>query len=116
MASCGGHDPRWMLFDLKTGQIRHVLQGYEYCYFAEFSKDGSKIIMLCGYERKTAFVYSCETGNLLYELTAPEGTAFNDVGFNEEGSRAIAMTDDGREVVGLLYPTLDELVEEARNR
>ncbi len=116
MASCGGHDPRCMLFDLKTGQIRHVLQGYEYCYFAEFSKDGSKIIMLCGYERKTAFVYSCETGNLLYELTAPEGTAFNDVGFNEEGSRAIAMTDDGREVVGLLYPTLDELVEEARNR
>ena len=72
--------------------------------------------MLCGYERRTALVYSCETGNLLYELTAPETTAFYDVGFTEDNTRAVAMTEDGREVVGLLYPTLEELVKEARNR
>ena len=116
MASCGGYDPRCMLFDLNSGQIRHVLQGYEYCFFSEFSKDGSKIIMLCGYRHSTALVYSCESGNLLYELTAPEGTTFSDVGFNEEGTRAIAYTEDGREVVGLLYPTIEELVSEAGKR
>ncbi|MBR0137400.1 MAG: TIR domain-containing protein, partial [Erysipelotrichaceae bacterium] len=27
MASCGGYDPRCVLFDLKNGQIKHVLQG-----------------------------------------------------------------------------------------
>ncbi|MBQ4253999.1 MAG: TIR domain-containing protein, partial [Erysipelotrichaceae bacterium] len=116
MASCGGYDPRCMLFDLKSGRITHVLQGYEYCYFSEFSKDGSKIIMVCGFQHRSALVYSCETGNLLYELTAPEGTAFYDAGFNEEGTRAIAYTEDGREVVGLLYPSVNELVEEARKR
>lgn len=84
MASCGGYDPRCVLFDLSSGQIRNVLAGEGYCHRAEFSKDGSKIIILCGQEQNVAFVYSTDTGNLLYTFRCSENEKIIDIGFDED--------------------------------
>ena len=116
MASCGGFDPRCVLFDLESGQILHVLMGEGYCWGCEFSPDGSKIILLSGRGRQTAFVYSVESGNLLYRFDAKEGCPFDTVGFTPGGRKAVAVMEDGSAWVGTLYPTIEELVEEARER
>jgi WD40 repeat protein len=116
MASCGGFDPRCVLFDLESGQILHVLMGEGYCWGCEFSPDGSKIILLSGRGRQTAFVYSVESGNLLYRFDAKEGSPFDTVGFTPDGRKAAAVMEDGSAWVGTLYPTIEELVEEARER
>ena len=116
MASCGGYDPRCVLFDLKSGQIRNVLLGQEYCYGSEFSPDGTKIIILCGYELDQVYVYSTQSGNLLYLFNAPEGREFHDIGFTEDGTLAVAVMDDGSAITGTVYPTIDELVMAASER
>ena len=116
MASCGGYDARCVLFDLKTQQIAHVLPGSEYCYGAEFSPDGSKIILLCGYARNLAYVYSAQTGNLLYLFECEENEHFWGIGFTEDGSKVAAKIEEGGAVTGALYPTLEELMEEASDR
>ena len=116
MASCGGFDPRCVLFDLERGQILHVLMGEGYCWGCEFSPDGSKIILLSGRNRECAFVYSAESGNLLYRFEAEAGNPFDTIGFTSDGRKAAAVMEDGRAWVGTLYPTVEELVEEARER
>ena len=116
MASCGGFDPRCVLFDLERGQILHVLMGEGYCWGCEFSPDGSKIILLSGRNRECAFVYSAESGNLLYRFEAEAGNPFDTIGFTSDGRKAAAVMEDGRAWVGGLYPTVEELVEEARER
>ena len=116
MASCGGYDPRCVLFDLEKGDIAHVLMGTEYMHKCEFSKDGSKIILLCGMSRNTALVYSTATGNLLYRFDAAEGQSFEDVGFTEDGSMVAAVESGGGAVVGNLYPTLDDMIKALKNR
>ena len=119
MASCGGYDPRCVLFDLKTGQILHILPAQEYLFGCEFSKDGSKIILLCGYERRYALVYSVQTGNLLYRLEAPKGeisTQIDRVGFNLDGTAVAAILYDKSAIVGELYPTVEDLILEAFKR
>ncbi len=116
MASSGGYDPRCVLFDLKTGRITHVLQGKEYCYGSEFSKDGTKIIVFCGFSRDKAYVYSTETGNLLYEFTAGENEHFSKMGFTEDGTKVVVMIEEGGAVIGELYPSIDELLKQAGER
>ncbi len=116
MASCGGFDPRCVLFDLERGQILHVLMGEGYCWGCEFSPDGSKIILLSGRSRECAFVYSVESGNLLYRFEAEAGNPFDTIGFTLDGRKAAAVMEDGRAWIGALYPTVEELVEEARER
>ncbi|MBQ9035974.1 MAG: hypothetical protein IJ115_00720, partial [Erysipelotrichaceae bacterium] len=116
MASCGGYDPRCVLFDLNSGQILHVLMGQEYCYGSEFSPDGSKIIMLCGYQLDQVYVYSVQSGEMLYQFNAPEGREFHDIGFTEDGTMAVAVMDDGSAIIGRIFPNLDELVSEAAGR
>ena len=108
MASCGGYDPRCVLFDLETGSIRYVLPGTEYCYGSEFSPDGSKIILLCGQDRKTAPVYSTETGNLLFTLQSE--SPIQTIGFTEDGSQAVAVSSDGTAIIGELYTNLEALI------
>ena len=119
MATCGGYDPRCVLFDLKSGQILHVLPAQEYLFGSEFSKDGSKIILLCGFERRCALVYSVETGSLLYRLEAPAGeikTQIEQVGFTPDGTQAAAVLYDHSAIVGALYPTVEDLILEAFKR
>ena len=116
MASCGGFDPRCVLFDLSTGQIEHVLLGNGYCWGCEFSPDGSKIILLCMPDRSEAYVYSTESGSLLYRFEADEDKSFKTIGFTADGRKAAAIMEDGSAWVGTLYPTIEELVEEARAR
>ncbi len=117
MASTGGYDPRCVLFDLKTGQILRVLPGKEYCFGCEFSKDGSKIIIFCGFARNYAYVYSTENGNLLYTFELEEGKEhFSHLGFTEDGSKVVAEMEEGGAIVGTIYPTLEQLVDEARER
>ena len=116
MASCGGFDPRCVLFDMEKGQILHVLKGSDYCWASEFSPDGSKIILLCGRERGDVFVYSVESGNLLYHFEAKDESPFMAIGFTPDGRKAAAVMEDGSAWVGTLYPTIEELVEEARER
>ncbi len=119
MASCGGYDPRCVIFDLRDGQILHVLPAQEYLFGCEFSKDGSKIILLCGFERRTALVYSVQTGSLLYRLEAPQGeikTQIEQVGFTSDGTQAAAILYDKSAIVGELYPTVDDLILEAFKR
>ena len=116
MASCGGYDPRCVIYDLQARQIRYVLAGTEYCHYCEFSPDGTKIIMVCGYYGNKAYVYSTDNGNLLYEFTAPEGHYFRDGGFTNDGERVVAIIDDGSAMVGTLYLTIDEMLEAAANR
>ena len=116
MASCGGFDPRCVITDLKNGKILHVLTVEGYAWGCEFSPDGSKIIILSGYSRDTAYVYDVETGKLLYRFTAPEGHKLDNIGFTEEGDLAVASADDGRAVVGRIYASVDDLILEAKNR
>ena len=113
MASCGGYDPRCVIFDLKKGAILHIVPGTDYVVSCEFSKDGSKIILLCGVSRDTALVYSTDTGHLLYRFEAPTGKSFSTVGFNEEGTEVAAVMSNGIAFVGILYPTLDDLIAAA---
>lgn len=113
MASCGGYDPRCVIFDLKEGRILHILAGEEYVQSCEFSEDGSKIILLCGYLRNIALVYATDTGNLLYRFDAPEGKMFKTIGFNVNGAEVAAIVEDGSAYVGELYPTLDDLIAAA---
>ena len=116
MASCGGYDPRCVLYDIAKGQIRFVLAGKEYCHYCEFSPDGSKILMLCGYGSNNVYVYSTVTGNLLYHFEAPVGNNFIDCGFNLSGSQVICAVSNGDYLIGEIYPTLDELLNEAEKR
>ena len=116
MASCGGYDPRVVLFDLREGQIRFVLAGNEYCHTAELSRDGSKVVFLCGFGAKDAYVYSTETGNLLYHLSAPEEDRFTEVGFTEDGKKVAALLDKGGAMTGVIYPDIGGMLEEARKR
>lgn len=111
MASCGGYDPRCVVFDLEKGEILHVMAGDEYVKSCEFSKDGSKIILLCGYSQNVALVYATDTGHLLYRFEAPEGRRFDKIGFTEAGNEAAAVMDDGSAIVGELYPTLGDLIK-----
>lgn len=113
MATCGGYDPRCVLFDLTAGDVLHVLPGVEYVHGCEFSKDGEKIILLCGMKRDVALVYSASSGNLLYRFDAPEGKSFAKIGFNESGTEVAAVTEAGDAVVGTLYPGLTELMDAA---
>ena len=113
MASCGGFDPRCVITDLTTGRILHVLMGTEYVHGCEFSPDGSKIIIACGYDVNTAYVYAVDTGSLLYTFSAPEGRMFTNIGFTEDGSLAAAVLDDGGAMVGELCSTVEELIEKA---
>lgn len=108
MASCGGYDPRCVLFDLEKGSIRYVLMGTEYCHGSEFSPDGSKIILLCGYERNRAPVYSTSTGNLLFTLESD--SPIKEVGFTEDGTRAVAALEDGSYIIGNLYSDIEEMI------
>lgn len=110
MASAGGYDPRVAVFDLKDGKIVHVLRGESYAHSLEFSKDGSKIIILSGYAKNVVFVYSVQTGNLLYRIDAPENTSFTEIGFSEDGHFAVARLSDGRVALGELYGSLDEMI------
>ena len=116
MASCGGYDPRCVLFDLNTGQIRNVLAGEEYAHKAEFSKDGSKIIILCGLDKNVAFVYSTDTGNLLYTFRCEENEKISDIGFDEDNGKVVARLDNGQALSGIIYSSIDEMLEEAKNR
>ena len=111
MASCGGYDARCALFDLEHGTMLHVLKCSDFAHKCEFSKDGSKIIILCGKYEDTALVYSVKTGNLIYSFTAPEGEKFTNIGFTEDGTQAVAIISDGRADVGELYPTFDKMIE-----
>ena len=115
MASCGGYDPRCVISDLTASRIRFVLAGEEYCHGAEFSPDGSKIIMMCGYKRDRRYVYSTVTGNLLYEFRAPAGSSINMIGFTLDGCKVAAVLEDGRALTGILYPSLDEMIRQAEN-
>ena len=110
MASAGGYDPRVAVFDLKNGTMLHVLRGESYAHTLEFSKDGSKIILLSGYAKNVVFVYSVQTGNLLYRIDAPENTSFTEIGFSEDGRFAVAVLSDGRAAIGALYGTLEEMI------
>ena len=113
MAACGGFDPRCSIFDMSTGEMLHVLRGSGYVHQCEFSPDGSKIMLLCGLPKSVIFVYSVQTGNLLYHYTAPGSLTFTEIGFSEDGSRAVALLEDGRALVGELYDSLDEMIEKA---
>ena len=116
MASCGGYDPRCVLFDLEIGQIPYVLAGEGYCHRAEFSKDGSKIIILCGLDQHVAFVYSTRTGNLLYTFRCLEGEKIIDIGFDEENGKVVAKLDNGQAMTGKIYKDIDEMLAEAKRR
>ena len=116
MASCGGFDPRCVLFDLNRGQIRFALAGEEYCWGCEFSSDGTKIIMLCGYARDRAFVYSTLTGNLLYTFRSPDERTIDMIGFTEDGKRVAAVMNDGSAMTGTIYSGLDEMIEIAKSK
>ena len=110
MASCGGYDPRCVLFDLNSGSIRYVLQASEYCFGAEFSPDGRQIILLSGYSRKQAPVYSTETGNLLFTMTA--SCPIDVIGFTGDGRQAVAVLEDGTFLIGQMYSGLEEMMNE----
>ena len=116
MASCGGFDPRCVLFDLEKRQIRYVLAGDEYCWGCEFSSDGTKIIMLCGSRRNMACVFSTVTGNLLYSFRCPEGRKIDAIGFTQDGGKVAAVMDDGSAMTGRIYEDLDEMIERAKDR
>ena len=114
MASAGGYDPRVAVFDLNGGKMVHVLRGESYAHSLEFSKDGSKIILLSGYAKNVIFVYSVQTGNLLYRIDAPENTSFTEIGFGEDGRFAVARLSDGRVVLAELYGSLEEMIEKTK--
>ena len=116
MASCGGYDPRCVLYDLEKRRIRFVLAGREYCHGCELSPDGSKIIMLCGYNLDKAYVYSTDSGNLLYLMEPSRGRYFARIGFTKDGSKVVAVMDDGSAVVGDVYVSIDELIRQAKLR
>ena len=111
MASCGGFDPRCVLFDLEKGNIRYVLAGDEYCHRAEFSKDGTKIIILCGLQKDKAYVYSTESGALLYEFECQEGERIKDIGFDEEKGKVVALLEDGSAYTGIIYSSIEEMLK-----
>ena len=113
MASCGGYDPRCAVFDLEKGAMVHVLRGEGYAHQCEFSRDGSKLMLLCGRSKNIVMVYSVQTGNLLYRISAPGGLSFTEIGFSEDGSRAVARLSDGRAAVGELYGSLEEMIAKA---
>lgn len=116
MASCGGYDPRCVLFDLKTSQITFALAGSEYCHRAEFSKDGSKIIILCGKEQDAAYVYSTNNGNLLYSFYPDQEEKIIDIGFDEENGKVVVKLDNGEAITGNIYKDIDEMLEETKRR
>ncbi len=111
MASVGGYDPRCAIFDLESGTMLHVLRGERYAHKAEFSEDGSKIMLLSGAGKNLVFVYSVQTANLLYRFEAPEGCSFTEIGFSSDGKQAVARLSDGRAMVGEVYTTLEEMIE-----
>ena len=113
MASCGGYDPRCAVFDLEKGAMVHVLRGEGYAHQCEFSGDGSKLMLLCGKGKNIVMVYSVQTGNLLYRISAPGGLSFTEIGFSEDGTRAVARLSDGRAAVGELYGSLEEMIARA---
>ena len=113
VATTGGFDPRCCIFDISTGKMLHVLRGSRYAWQCEFSPDGTKLIMLCGLPKSIVYVYSVESGAMLYHYTAPDGLTFTTVGFSADSKTSVALLEDGRALIGTLYGSLEEMIEKA---
>ena len=69
--------------------------------------------MLCGLPKSIVYVYSVESGALLYHYTAPDGLTFTTVGFSADSKTSVALLEDGRALIGTLYGSLEEMIEKA---
>ena len=96
--------------------IRHVLPCAGYASGVEFSPDGTKLMLISignTDNRNYAYIYSVETGALLFRMEAGN-TAIENFGFSKDGSSAVLLLKDGSAIVGKLYDSLDTMIDSIR--
>lgn len=116
LASAGGFGRNAVLFDCSAGVIRHVLPCAGYASGVEFSPDGTKLMLISlgnVDHRNYAYIYSVETGTLLFRMEAGN-TAIRDFGFSQDGSSAVLLLDDGSAIAGELYDSLETMIDSIR--
>ena len=116
LASAGGFGRSAVLFDCAAGTIRHVLPCAGYASGVEFSPDGTKLMLISignTDNRNYAYIYSVETGALLFRMEAGN-TAIENFGFSQDGSAAVLLLKDGSAIVGKLFDSLDTMIDSIR--
>ena len=102
---------RLLLYDMRAGAVRRILNtGERYTDFA-FSGDGT-LFMARRVDWKTLDVYSAADGELLFSLRSTE--YIRSYAFAQDGSCAVAKTASGF-IVGDLYPDEDALLAKAES-
>lgn len=114
LLASSSRDGRVLIYDIENEKVRFIFPIGKEVTNIEFSNDGSKLIALCN-ECNTAYVYSTTSGAMLFQLLGKD-IQITSVGFTESGDSAVAKRQDGSAIVGKLYQTLDELIEQAHPR
>jgi hypothetical protein len=73
-------------------------------------------VILCGRSKDKAFVYSVESGTLLYSFTCEEGRHIEDIGFDEENGKVVAVLDNKDAWTGVVYKDIEAMLKEAERR
>lgn len=113
LLSTGGYGGSAVLYDCARGEIRHVFRSSGYVYGAEFSPDGTKLMLLSSSLSgggDTASVYAAESGRLLFSMESGDAGT-KDFGFTPDGTEAVLLLQDGSAVVGTLFDSLDAMID-----
>ena len=109
-----GYDGKLVVWDLQAGAVLHSLNVDE--RIPNFTLDSTGAYALAATESgHFANVYHLASGRLLLRLTAePEREIlFDQIGFAEDGTKAVAGQTDGRMIVGELFDGMETLLKRA---
>ena len=110
----GSQDGRVMLFDLELGQLRIAMTFGSPVSRLEISPDGTKLMVL--HENgNQATVLSTISGGILFVLNGRDSPIV-DMGFTEDGKKAVITTDNGSQWVGEIFTDFTELLEASKAR
>jgi WD40 repeat protein len=110
----GSEDGRVMIFDLNLGQLRIAHTLGSPVSRLEISPDGSKAMALHEGNMK-ATVVSTVSGGVLFVLDG-KGSPIVDMGFSEDGTQSVIITENGRVWVGQIFTDFKELLESSQAR
>jgi tricorn protease-like protein len=110
-----GYDGRLLIYDLKAGEVRYVVPAGERIPRIELDKTGQNVIVATEFS-KYALVIDLDSGKQLYRLEAEPSDEITDIGFSDDGAKAVAKEKSGRAIVGQLFRTPEELLNYAKEK
>lgn len=114
LLSAGGYGRSAVLFDCASGSIRQVFRCSGFVSGVEFSPDGTKLMLLSrslSGSGDTARIYAVDSGRLLFSMESGETPAAA-FGFTTDGTEAVLLLQDGSAVIGALFDSMEEMIEQ----